>query len=220
MIATAFDTSNFLAGALVLLSFLQLYQTRMPPIITLFAVQSLVLAGFVGWQADIQHAPHLLITAAIALGFKAIAIPLALHWLIRHMGIHRSVETVVGTGLTMMAGMLLVGLSMALMTRTAVSENVLVRQDMAFALSVVLLGFLMMVTRRNAISQVVGFMSIENGLVLAGTGARGMPFVVEISVAFSVLIGCIVIGVILFHIRERFDTFDSAVLDRFRGERK
>ena len=82
----------------------------------------------------------------------------------------------------------------------------LAREDLAFALSVVLLGLLMMVTRRNAVSQVIGFMSLENGLVLAATGAKGMPLVVEISVAFSVLIAFIVIGIFLFRIRERFDT--------------
>ena len=87
------------------------------------------------------------------------------------------------------------------------------------ALAVVLLGLLMMVTRRNAVSQVVGFMSLENGLVLAATGAKGMPLVVEISVAFSILIAFIVIGIFLFRIRERFDTVDLQALDRFRGER-
>ena len=88
------------------------------------------------------------------------------------------------------------------------------------SLIVVLLGLLMVVTRRNAVSQVVGFMSLENGLVLAATGAKGMPLVVEISVAFSILIAFIVIGIFLFRIRERFDTVDVQVLDRFRGERR
>src|SRR5262249_6294283 len=89
----------------------------------------------------------------------------------------------------------------------------------AFALSVVLLGLLMMVTRRNAVSQIVGFMSLENGLVLAATGAKGMPLVVEISIAFSILIAFIVIGIFLFRIRERFDTVDLQALDRSGGER-
>ena len=73
-------------------------------------------------------------------------------------------------------------------------------------------------TRRNAVSQVVGFMSLENGLVLAATGAKGMPLVVEISVAFSILIAFIVIGIFLFRIRERFDTVDVQEIDRYRGE--
>jgi hydrogenase-4 component E len=77
-----------------------------------------------------------------------------------------------------------------------------------------------MITRYNAVTQVIGFMSLENGLILAATGARGMPLVVEISVAFSVLIAFIVFGVFVFRIRERFDTVDVTVLERFRGERR
>ena len=82
----------------------------------------------------------------------------------------------------------------------------------------ILLGLLMMVTRRNAVSQVVGFMSLENGLILAASGARGMPLVVEISIAFSVLIAFIVIGLFLFRIRERFDSVDLSALHRIRGD--
>ncbi len=82
----------------------------------------------------------------------------------------------------------------------------------------VLIGLLLMVTRRNAVSQVVGFLAIDNGISLAATGAQGMPLVVEISVAFSVLVALIVIGIFLFRIRERFDTVDIEVMNRFRGE--
>ena len=135
------------------------------------------------------------------------------------LGIHREIEKVVGVGLTMLFGMGLVALSMVVMLRVTADADPLAREDLAFALSVVLLGLLMMVTRRNAVSQVVGFMSLENGLVLAATGAKGMPLVVEISVAFSILIAFIVIGIFLFRIRERFDTVDVQALDRFRGER-
>ena len=217
MSAFAFDVSHFLAGGLVLLSLSLLYQDRLPPLINIFAVQSLVLSVSVAWQAQIQNAPHLLVTAGIALGFKTIVIPLVLYRLIRDLRIHRTVETVVGIGPTMIAGMALVGLSMALMMRATTGIGALAREDLAFALSVILLGLLMMVTRRNAVSQVIGFMSLENGLMLAATGAKGMPFVVETSVAFSVLIALIVIGIFLFRIRERFDTVDVAILDRFRG---
>jgi hydrogenase-4 component E len=168
----------------------------------------------------VQHAPHLYITALIALVFKAIIIPVALHRIIRRLGIHREIENVIGIGLTMMAGIGLVALSMVVMLRVTPGADALAREDLAFALSVVLLGLLIMVTRRNAVSQVVGFMSLENGLVLAATGAKGMPLVVEISVAFSVLIAFIVIGIFLFRIRERFDSVDVQALDRFRGERR
>jgi hydrogenase-4 component E len=215
-----FDIAHLLAGSLVLVSFLELYQDRLYSLLNIYAAHALVLAASVAWQAFIQDAPHLYITAAIALVFKAIVIPVTLHRIIVRLGIHREIENVVGVGMTMLAGIGLVALSMVVMLRVTQEADPLAREDLAFALAVVLLGLLMMVTRRNAVSQVVGFMSLENGLVLAATGAKGMPLVVEISVAFSILIAFIVIGIFLFRIRERFDTVDVQALDRFRGERR
>ena len=214
-----FDVAHLLAGGLVLVSFMLLYQRRLFSLLNMFALHALVLALSVAWQAFVQDAPHLFATAAISLVFKAIIIPLALHRIIQRLGIHRALENVVGVGLTVLAGIGLVALSMVVMLPAAADAGPLARENLAFALSVVLLGLLMMVTRRNAVSQVVGFMSMENGLVLAATGARGMPFVVEISVAFSILIALIVIGIFLFRIRERFDTVDVQALDMSRGER-
>jgi len=215
-----FDVAHMLAGSLVLVSFLQLYQDRLYALLNVYAVHALVLALSVAWQAYAQDAPHLYVTAAIALVFKAIIIPIALHRIIVRLGIQREIEKVVGVGPAMLIGMGLVALAMVVMLRVTAEADPLAREDLAFALSVVLLGLLMMVTRRNAVSQVVGFMSLENGLVLAATGAKGMPLVVEISVAFSILIAFIVIGTFLFRIRERFDTVDLQVLDSYRGERR
>jgi hydrogenase-4 component E len=219
MHSLTFDVAHMLAGSLVLVSFLQLYQDRLYSLLNIFAVHATVLALSVAWQAYIQSAPHLFVTAAIALVFKAIIIPVVLHRIIVRLGIHRQIEQVVGVGPAMLLGMGLVALSMVVMLRVTIEADPLAREDLAFALSVVLLGLLMMVTRRNAVGQVVGFMSLENGLVLAATGAKGMPLVVEISVAFSILIAFIVIGIFLFRIRERFDTVDLQALDAFRGER-
>ena len=216
----AFDIAHLLAGSLVLMSFVMLYQDRLYALLNVFAAHAFLLALSVAWQAYSQAAPHLYITALLALTFKAGVIPVALHRIVRRLGIHREIETVVGIGLTMLAGMGLVALSMVVMLRVTVEADPLAREDLAFALAVVLLGLLMMVTRRNAVSQVVGFMSLENGLILAATGAKGMPLVVEISVAFSILIAFIVIGIFLFRIRERFDTVDVYALDRFQGERR
>jgi hydrogenase-4 component E len=216
----AFDVSHLLTGGLVLVSFMLLYQGRMFGLLNVFALHACVLSLSVAWQAQVQEAPHLYVTAALALVFKAIIIPVALHRIVQQLGIHQTLETVVGIGPTMLAGMGLVALSIVVMLPVTVGVDALAREDLAFALSVVLLGLLMMVTRRNAVSQVIGFMSLENGLVLAATGAKGMPLVVEISIAFSILIAFIVIGIFLFRIRERFDTVDVHALDRFRGERR
>jgi len=216
----AFDVAHMLAGGMVLVSFMLLYQDRMYGLLNVFALHALVLSLSVAWEALVQGAPHLYITAAIALIVKAIIIPLALRRIVQRLNIHRTVETVVGIGPTMLAGIGLVALSMALMLQVTAEADALARQDIAFALSVILLGLLMMVSRRNAVGQVVGLMSIENGLILAAAGAKGMPLVVEISVAFSVLVAFMVIGIFLFRIRERFDTVDLHALDSFRGDRQ
>ena len=214
----ALDVAHLFAGGLVLVSFMLLYQDRMSGLINIFALHALVVSLSVAWQANIQHAPHLYITAAIALIVKAIVIPTVLHRIIVRLGIHRTIEPVVGIGLTMLAGIGLVALSIMVMLPITAQAGTLAREDLAFALSVILLGLLMMISRHNAVSQVIGFMSIENGLILAATGAKGMPLVVEISVAFSILIALIVIGIFLFRIRERFETVDVHLLHEHRGE--
>ena len=220
MSGIAFDIAHLLAGALVLVSIVQLYQDRLSALLNVFALHAIVLSLSVAWQAYIQGAPHLFVTALIALVFKGLLIPLVLRRIVLRLGIHREIETVGGIGLTMLAGIGLVALSMVVMLKVTPGADPIAREDLAFALSVVLIGLLMMVTRRNAVSQVVGFMSLENGLILAAAGARGMPLVVEISIAFSVLIAFIVIGIFLFRIRERFDTVDLEALDRFQGDRQ
>jgi hydrogenase-4 component E len=218
MAGLSYDVAHLLAGGLVLLSLMLLYQDRMYALLNVFAAHAVVLSLAVAWQALIQSAPHLYITALVALLFKGTIIPLTLHRIVQRLGIHRTIETVVGIGPTMMLGIALIALSSMVMRPVTEEADVLTREDLAFALSVILLGLLMMVTRRNAVSQVVGFMSLENGLILAAAGAKGMPLVVEISVAFSILIAFIVIGIFLFRIRERFDTVDVAALDQSRGE--
>jgi hydrogenase-4 component E len=219
MTGLQFDIAHLLAGGLVLVSLMMLYQDRLTALINVFAAQAVVLALSVAWQAFIQAAPHLYVTAAIALVFKALVIPVGLHRIIKRLGIHRELDQVVSVGFTMLAGVGLVALALVVMLGVTPEADRLAREDLAFALSVVLLGLLMMITRRNAVGLVIGFMSLENGLVLAATGAKGMPLVVEISVAFSVLIAFIVIGIFLFRIRERFETVDVAALDRIRDGR-
>ncbi len=214
-----FDIAHTLSTSVLLLSFALLYQRRLAGVLHAFALQALLVAAAAAWQAWTQDAPHLYITAAIALLFKALFVPVALFRIIRALEIHRSIETVLGVNLTLLAGVGLVALSILLVFPATAASGALTRESLALALSVVLLGLLMMITRRNAVTQVVGFMSLENGLVLAAVGVRGMPLVVEMSIAFSVLVAFLIFGMFFFRIRERFDTLDLQYLERFRGER-
>jgi len=214
-----FDIAHTLSTSVLLLSFALLYQRRLTGVLHAFALQAMLVAAAAAWQAYTQDAPHLYITAAIALVLKALVVPVALVHIVRRLQIHRSIETVLGVNMTLLAGVGLVALSILLVFPVTYSSAALTRENLALALSIVLLGLLMMITRRNAVTQVVGFMSLENGLVLAAVGVRGMPLVVEMSIAFSVLIAFIICGMFFFRIRERFDTLDLQYLERFRGER-
>ena len=131
-----FDIAHLLAGGLVLVSFMMLYQDRLFALINVFALHAVVLALSVAWQAYIQDAHHLYVTAAIALVFKAIVIPVGLHRIIQRLGIHRDIETAVGIGPTMLAGIGLVALSLVLMLRVTADADPLAREDLAFALSI------------------------------------------------------------------------------------
>jgi len=212
----AFDIAHTLSTSVLLLSFALLYQRRLPAILNAFAIQILLVAAAAAWQGHMQDSPHLYWTAVIALA-KAVIVPTALHRMVRQLGIHRAVETVLSVNLTLLMGVALVALAILLVLPINMT-GAMTRENLALALSVVLVGLLIMITRRNAVTQVVGFLSIENGLVLAAVGVKGMPLVVEISIAFSVLVAFIVFGMFFFRIRERFDTLDLQYLENFRGD--
>ena len=216
----AYDVSHLLAGLMLVVSFMLLYQSRIVAVINSFAMQAVILALAVAWESWVQDRPDLVITALIALVLKGIVIPLALHRIVVQLGIHREVEQVVNVGMAMLIGLGLTALSLMLLLKVTKAAPSFTREGLALALAIILIGFLMMITRRNAVGQIIGFMSIENGLILAATGARGMPLVVEVSVAFSVLIALFVFAVFVFRIRERFDSVDIEALDRFRGDRQ
>jgi len=212
-----FDAAHLLAGGMVAVSFMLLFQDRLLGLLKVLALHGLVLALAVAWQAQVQAAPHLYLTALLALTVKALVIPWALRRLVQRLEIQHEVETVVGIGPTMLLGIALVALAVVV-TQPVVARSPWLWEYLAFALSVLMLGLLLMISRRNAVSQVVGLIALDNGLMLAAAGAHGIPLLIELSVAFTVLVTLVVFGISLFHIRERFDHVDVGALDRHRGD--
>jgi hydrogenase-4 component E len=215
-----YDVAHLLGGGVLLLSFVLLYQRRIGAVINAFAMQGALLALAAAWAAHTQGVAGLYLTAILTMAAKGVLIPLALHATVRRLDLHRTVETALGIGPSLVAGVGLVALAILVVLPATEGARVLAREDLALALSVVLLGMLMMITRRNAISQVIGLLSLENGLILAAIGVAGMPLVVELSTAALVLMIAIVAAVFAFQIRERFDTLDTARLEEHRGERR
>jgi hydrogenase-4 component E len=181
--------------------------------ITLYQAEALTLAAAAFWQGFAQGAWDLYLTGLITLVIKAILLPIGLRQIVQRLNLIRAVETAMPVGFSMVLGLGLIGIAVLVVLPVSVSAVSLTREDLAISLSIVLLGFLVMTTRRNALAQVIGFLSTENGLVLAATGMPGMPFVAELSVALLVLLAFLVLGVFLLRIRAHFDTLDLSGIE-------
>jgi hydrogenase-4 component E len=208
-----YQIAHLLGGMILICAFALLSQARLAAMITLYQMEALVLAGAAFWQGYAQNEFNLYLTGIITLVIKAVVLPVALRRIVRAFNITRAVETAMPVGVSMILGVALIGVAVWVVLPVTMQAVTLTREDLAISLSVVLLGLLVMTTRRNAISQIIGFLSTENGLVLAAIGMPGMPFVAELSVALLVLMAFLVVGVFLFRIREHFDNLDIAGIE-------
>ncbi len=208
---------NLLAAVLLLLSFAMLAQRRILSLINLFAAQGFVLCLSTALVAWLTGQTHLYGSAALTLALKVVALPWILHRLIRRLNIKWDVETLLNMPTTMLVGIVLVILAFNLALPISQLAGTVTKATLGIALASVLLSFLMMITRSKAVPQVIAFLSMENGLFFAATGAvYGMPMVVEFGVALDVLVGALILGIFLFQIRERFDSVDTRHLERLR----
>lgn len=206
-----------LAALVLLLSFVLLAQRRLVSAIHAFAWQGALIAAVTLVVALAEASHHLLFSAALTLLLKALAIPWMLHRQLRRLGFARQRETVQRPVLASVIAVGLVLFSWWLVLPIIDTELTFTRNIVAISLAVVLIGLLMMVTRAQAVAQVLGFMSMENGLFLAAVSATGgMPLVVELGVAFDVLVAMVLFGVFFLRISESIDSLDVDQLNRLR----
>ena len=206
----------FVLAALALLaSFSLLAQARLTSAIHSFAWQGALVALVTALIAAVNHEPHLYISAAMTLLLKALLIPWMLHRQVRNLKLEREVESLRYPALVVLAGAALVIFSYWVALPIERLELTATRNIVAISLSVILIGLWMMVARSQAVAQVLGFMSMENGLFLAAVAATGgMPLIVELGIAFDVLIAMVLFGVFFLHISESIDSLDVDRLNR------
>ena len=209
-----FSLAHLMGGIILLCAFLQLSQRRLAAMITLYQTEALVLSAAAFWQGYAQGELNLYLTGLITFTLKAVLLPWGLREIVRRFNMVRAVETALPMAMAMILGLALIGVAVLVLLPVTMGTLSLTREDLAIALSVVLLGLLLMILRRNALAQIIGFLSMENGLVLAAIGMPGMPFVAEFSVALLVLLAFLVVGAFLFRIREHFDTLDLSGLEK------
>lgn len=210
---------NLLAAFLLLVAFAMLSQRRVLSLVRLFAWQGAALALSTFVVAYSTDQPHLYYSAGLTVVLKVILIPWVLHRLIGRLDVRWDVETLLNIPTTMLAGIGLVIFAFALATPISEMATTVTRATLGIALASVLLSFLMMIVRRKAIPQVIGFLAMENGLFFAATSATyGMPLVVELGVALDVLVGTFIFGIFFFHIREQFDSLDIRHMEKLKDD--
>ncbi len=210
---------NLLGAVLLMLAFAMIAQRRVLSLINLFTLQGAVLVLSTVVVAHVTNQSHLYISAGITFALKVLLIPWLLHRVVEKLKIESDVETLINIPTTMLIGILIVIVAFNLALPIAELSSTLSRGTIGIALACVLLSFLMMITRAKALTQVIGFLAMENGLFFAATSATyGMPMVVELGIALDVLIGVLILGVFIFQIREQFDSLDIRHLERLKED--
>ena len=191
--------------------------------IRIFAFQSFCLAAIANTIAYFNHAPHLYIAAGLTLVVKAILVPIGLERLVARIEIRQEIEPILNVPLSVVisGGLTLVGYVVAesfYRPDEGPAAAMLGHNALAVAISLFLIGFFIMINRRKALTQVLGLLALENGLFLAAISLTyGMPLIVELGVLFDVLVAVMVLGILIFRIRESFESMDVSRLRRLRG---
>jgi hydrogenase-4 component E len=208
---------NLFAALLLLLAFAMLTQRRILSLINLFAGQGFVLALSTLVVGYSTAQPHLYVSAAITFVLKVLLLPWFLHWLIRKLNVQWDIEAVINIPVQMLVGIVLVIFAFNLAAPISQIAGTITKSTLGIATACILISFLMMISRRKAVSQVIGFLAMENGLFFAATSTTyGMPMVVELGILFDVLVATLVFGVFFFHIRETFESLDIHHLEKLK----
>ena len=208
---------NLFAAVMLMLAFAMLSQRRMLSLIHLFTLQGATLVAATAVVGYVTDQPHLYVSAALTFILKVVLIPVLLHRIIERLDVRWDVEALINVPTTMLFGIVLVIFAFNLAKPISQLSSSIAGGTLGIALACVLLSLLMMIIRSKAVPQVIGFLSMENGLFFAATSATyGMPMVVELGIALDVLVGILIIGVFMFQIREQFDSLDIRHLEKLK----
>jgi hydrogenase-4 component E len=219
MTGLALQVLNLLAAVLLLLTFAMLSQRRILSLIHLFTLHGATMVTAALLVAYLTHDNHLYFSAILTFVLKVVLIPWILHKLIIRLNVKWDVEPLINVPATMLIGIVLVIIAFNLALPIARLSDSVAHGTLGIALACILLSLMMMITRSKAVPQVIGFLSMENGLFFAATAAtNGMPMIVELGVALAVLGGILILGVFMFQIREKFEDMDIHNLEKLKED--
>jgi hydrogenase-4 component E len=213
----ASDLVNLCSMFLLLTSFGIVAQRRLSACVDLFALQSVFLAVAAALVAYFTGLDHIYAAALLAIVIKAIIIPRILKRIIEHVNVKREVELVINVPPSLLICGVLVILSFAITRPLGGLGGLPTKDSLAIALAIVLIGVFTMIARKKAVTQVVGFLVVENGVFLAATSAAyGMPLIVELGLSFDLLVAALIIGIYAHRLQDAFDSVDVTKLTRLR----
>ncbi|KAB0655602.1 formate hydrogenlyase [Burkholderia diffusa] len=219
MHAYATQLINFLAAVLLMLSFAMLSQRRILSLIHLYTLQGVALVSANLILGFVTDDVHVYVSAGLTLVLKVGVIPWFLYRLVRRLDVKTDVEPLINIPTTLLIGIVLVIIAFNVAAPISQLATSVARGTLGIALACVLLSFMAMITRAKAIPQVIGFLSMENGLFFAAAAAtNGMPMIVELGIGLDVLIGILILGIFMFQIREQFDSLDIHHLEKLKDE--
>ena len=214
---------TMMAALVLVLQIMMVAQRWLLTNIRAFGVQSFLLASIAATIAHFNHAPHIYVVAALTLIFKAILLPLFLERLVKKIEIRQEIEPLVNVPISVIISGFLALLGYVVAEsfhrpEEAIGPASLGHNTLAVAIGLFLIGFFMMVNRKKALTQVLALLCLENGLFLATISLTyGMPLIVEAGIFFDVLVATLLLAILIYRIRETFDSMDVSRLSRLRG---
>ncbi len=209
---------TLLAAAMLVIQMLMVVQRMLLTNIRLFALQSLLLAAIATIIAFFHNASHVYWVAGLTLLGKVFFLPWLLNRLVRRIQIHQEIEPMLNSTASMLlcGGFTVLGYIVA---RPFTSLERLGNNTLGIAITLLLTGFFLMFNRRKAITQVLALLTVENGVMLAAVAltSYGMPLVVELGIFFDVMVAVMVLGILVYRIRETFASMDVSKLSQLRG---
>ena len=214
---------TLMAALVLVLQITMVAQRWLETNIRAFALQSLLLGCIASTVAYFNGAPHIYIAAVLTVLVKAILLPVIMQRLVVRIGIRREIEPFVNVPVSVIVSGLLTLLAYVVAEPLqaqpeAAGAAALGRNTLPVAIALFLIGFFMMINRRKALTQVLALLSLENGLFLAAISLTyGMPLIIELGIFFDVLVAAMILAILVFRIRETFDSMDVSRLRRLRG---
>ncbi len=208
---------TLLASLMLVVQLLLVAQRMLVTNIRLFALQSLLLAAIASVVGYAYDAGHVYVVAVLTLVGKVLFLPWRLERLVRQIKIEQEIQPFVNLpGSMLICGALTVLAYVVARPITALER--LGSNTLAVAIGLLLTGFFLMINRRKAITQVLALLTMENGVMLAAIALTtyGMPLVVEIGVFFDVVVAVMVLGILVFRIRETFASMDVSKLNELK----